>query len=165
MLILGLDLATTTGYAVKFNDGQFISGVVSFKPKRGDSPGMIFLRFGAWLQTIYEEMKKEDGENLSLLVAYEQPHHRGGRSTEVLVGLVAKTQEFCAANGFEHTAVHSATLKKFATGGGRSNKEQMVRTATEKFGKTPQDDNEADALWLMSWASEEVGEPLATLRV
>ena len=65
--ILALDLATNTGWA--HSDGA--SGVQSFKPRRGDSPGMRYLNLRAWLSRVQEVAPIE-------LIVYEQPHHRGG---------------------------------------------------------------------------------------
>jgi hypothetical protein len=58
-----------------------------------------------------------DGWRPSLIV-YEQTHNRGGAATEVAAGFTTRVQEFAARHGIEHAAVHSATLKKFATGRG-----------------------------------------------
>ena len=53
MRILALDLATRTGWAWGnvYKDGPFTphSGVEDFSVRRGESPGMRFLRFDAWL--------------------------------------------------------------------------------------------------------------------
>ena len=45
-MILALDLATHTGWAVASNDGKIISsGVQDFSKKRGEDNGLLFLRF------------------------------------------------------------------------------------------------------------------------
>ena len=43
------------------------------------------------------------------------------------------------------------TIKKHATGKGNASKDEMVASARAR-GHTPVDDNEADALALLSWA-------------
>ena len=50
--VLALDLATTTGWALRSADGQINSGTVSFRPSRYDGGGMRYLRFGAWLESM-----------------------------------------------------------------------------------------------------------------
>ena len=149
MNILALDCGTKTGYATNLLNGEG-SGVVDFKPKARESGGMRFLRFASWLSEMFDLVKPD-------LVCYEMPHNRGGSATEVLNGMVAIVQKECASRGIEYTTVHSATLKKFATGSGRAGKEDMIHRATEVFNKRILDDNEADALWLLEYAKEEFG--------
>jgi hypothetical protein len=147
--ILALDLATATGWAS--NCLNKISGVTRFDLKRGESPGMRFLRCRAWLADFYELV---DGK-IDVLV-YEQAHHRGGAATACCVGLVTVCQEFAASNGVELMPVHTATLKKFATGSGRANKQDMIAAAKAR-GWHPVDDNEADAQLLLDYALSEIG--------
>ena len=90
------------------------------------------------------------------VIAYEQAHHRGGAATAVCVGLVTEVQAFAAERNIELMPVHTATLKKFATGSGRANKIDMIQAAKKK-GWNPQDDNEADAQLLLDYAVLEIG--------
>ena len=48
--VLALDLGQKTGWAVRNADAAIASGTVEFKPGRFEGGGMVFLRFGAWLQ-------------------------------------------------------------------------------------------------------------------
>ena len=146
MNILSLDLATKTGWALK-EGKMIISGVQDFSKARGESPGMIFLKFRAWMKNF-----KRD----HLLVVIEQNHHRGGAATDLCAGLKAEAQAFAAEHGFEIMPVHSATLKKFATGSGRAEKGAMIQKAKD-LGFNPIDDNEADAIHLLRYAVQEVG--------
>jgi len=70
---------------------------------------------------------------------------------------VATVQAWCAEHGIEHAAVHSATIKKHATGKGNAGKQEMV-AAMQALGFRPEDDNEADALALLDWAIVQGGE-------
>jgi len=148
--ILALDLATKTGYACNCTGlGSIISGVQTFDVKRGESPGMRFLRCRGWLNEMNDLVKPD-------IISYEQAHHRGGAATACGVGLVTVVLEFAALHKIEVTSVHSATLKKWATGNGRASKDQMVAAAIRK-GHQPQDDNEADALLLLYYTIESLG--------
>jgi Holliday junction resolvasome RuvABC endonuclease subunit len=147
MKILALDSGTKTGWAT--NIPQTLSGTQDFALRRGESPGMRFLMFQSWLRKMIETTAPQ-------IVIYERAHHRGGSSTEVGVGLTTIIQTVCAELKIEHVAVHSATLKKHATGKGNSSKEAMMEVATGK-GWVYEDDNEADALWLLDYAIETYG--------
>ena len=154
MNILALDLGTRCGWARTTSAGVE-SGVQVFDVKRGESPGMRYLRFRHWLE---EMTAHSGGAPLVGLVVYEQTHNRGGAATEVAAGFAARVQEQCAAVAIDHAAVHSATLKKFWTGSGRGDKTAM-RTATERRGiaiNVCADDNEIDAVALLHYAMTEL---------
>jgi hypothetical protein len=148
MIILALDLATKTGWALKGKEKVW-SGVNDFSLKRGESHGLIFLRFRKWLTQFLFPGEK-------IFIVHEQNHHRGGAATDLCAGLKAEVQAFAAEHGFEIMPVHSATLKKFATGSGRADKGVMIQKAKE-LGFNPIDDNEADAIHLLRFAIKEVG--------
>lgn len=150
MNILALDIATKTGWAYRIN-GRILSGVQDFSLKRGDSPGMRFVRFAKWLE---EFASWED-----VCVVYEEPHHgKGGSAVQVLFGLLGHLTSFCAIHGFEHTAVKTKELKKYATGKGNAKKEDMIATANELLGAQGSDptksDDEADAICLLNYAEK-----------
>lgn len=146
ILILALDLATKTGWA--HSSGP--SGVQDFALKRGDSPGMRWLRLRAWL-----------GELLDLsvtdLIVYEQAHHRGGAPTHVAHALIGHVEAIAAERNIDVTSYHTATIKKHATGKGNSPKPMMVAAAREKWPDVQiVDDNHADALWLLDLVQTEL---------
>lgn len=147
MNILALDMATKTGWAT-FYDHNTKSGVQEFGLQRGESDGMRFLRFRAWLKT----MKEFCSGKLDLLV-YEQAHHRGGAATQLCVGLQTELLAFAAEIEAETMPVHTGTLKKWATGNGNAGKKEMI-AAAKKRGYLPIDDNEADACLLLEHAME-----------
>ena len=147
MNILGLDMATRTGWACNIHGRR--SGVIEFAVKRGESPGMRFLRCRSWLNEMLKLLERID------LIAYEQAHHRGGAATACCMGLVTEVLAFAAAHGIELMPVHSATLKKFATGNGRASKTDMIKAAKER-GWSPVDHNEADAALLLEYVLSEL---------
>ena len=145
MKLLALDLGTQTGWALHAGAG-LESGVQAFDLKRGESPGMRYLRFRRWLEEV--------GTGVELII-YEAAHHRGGAATEVAAGFATRVQEFCARHGVEHAAVHSATLKKWTTGKGNADKAGMLEAVSRRW-KPVTDDNEADAVALLQYALREI---------
>lgn len=153
--ILALDLATSTGWAMRAADGTITSGVETFRLGRGDSPGIRFMRFRAWL---WERLAGFHG--VYGVVAYERPHHRGGHATALAVGLATVVQEQAAADRHETLTVHTGTLKKWATGRGNAGKDAMVAAARLRYGRDVTSHDEADALHVLAWSCAEIGEPL-----
>jgi hypothetical protein len=154
--ILALDLGTTCGWALR--EGNHIeSGVQTFDVKRGESPGMRYLRFNRWL----DEMMFPPGEprlqRIDVLV-FEQAHHRGGAATEVAAGFSTRVMECAARLEIEHFAIHTATLKKFTTGKGNAKKAEMLAAVCRRW-KAVTDDNEADAIALLYYAIAEIAPP------
>ena len=161
MNLLALDLGTRTGWAL---DAPAVkareSGVQVFDVKRGESPGMRYVRFNRWLDEVAR--RGPYGHPVDLIV-YEQTHHRGGAATEVAAGFSTRVQEFCASMSIEHAPVHSATLKKFTTGKGNADKDAMKSGAKERGWLNRlfyiPDDNEVDAICLLHYALAEIVTP------
>ena len=146
--ILALDLATKTGWATNLPCRE--GGVVNFDSKRGDSPGVRFLRFSHWLKEIIGWAKPN-------LVVYEQAHHRGGAATELAVGYSTHMQSVLTELDIEYASCHTGTLKKYATGKGNASKDEMVAACRKRYCVEPRDDNHADALHLLAWGEENYG--------
>ena len=149
MNILALDLATKTGWAALHDCNVKNSGVEIFDLKRGESPGMRFLRFRAWLKTMNSLLMPIH------CIYYEQAHHKGGAATQCAYGFITDVLAFAAQHDIQTSAVHTGTLKKFATGKGNAGKGAMIEAA-RKAGFTPADDNEADAIWLREFAIDDL---------
>lgn len=124
MTILALDLGSTTGFAVGWENGASPAhGTWDIRPRRGESPGMRYIHLQRHLEQV-----RQAYPDLSLVV-FEQAHHRGGAATATGVGSAAIVEAWCAQAGIEHTSVHSATLKKHATGKGNATKDDMRKHA------------------------------------
>ena len=148
MVILALDQATATGYAVIGEGGEILtSGTVHLadKNRTGESRGMRYVRFRKFLCDMVEQYGVD-------LFVHEQTLLRGGAATEIANGLKGVILMVAAERGIEVSCVHTSELKKFATGSGRADKEQMVCAAKRLTNRVPCDDNEADALLIGLWA-------------
>lgn len=152
MNILTIDPGTKLGWALQLDWGMLLSGVQRFELSRDESPGMRWLRFRAWLREMLAKSERID------VIYHERPHHRGGAATAVLEGFVSQLQAFAAERRIEIRAVHSGTLKKSATGSGVASKPEMIAAAKTAYpGHEVADDNQADALMLLSLAKKELG--------
>ena len=148
MAILALDLGTKTGWAVQ-SIGKAVSGVQDFSPRRFDGGGMRFLRFQRWLAEIHENVGGITE------IYFEEVRFNRGASGHVYDGLQAILKAWCEEKTIPYQGVPVQTIKKHATGKGNANKEAMV-AAIEATGRQVQDHNEADALWLLSYAVNEL---------
>ena len=147
MRILALDPGSSCGFACGPEDGIDVSGVWLLAPARGESPGVRYLKLRAHLAAIRERFP-----DLALVV-YEMAHHRGGAATEYAAGIATHVQSWCAEHGIEHAPAHSARVKKFATGRGNAEKQDMRRAARGRFVLRTDSDDEIDACWIYAWAT------------
>lgn len=155
--ILALDLGTKTGWALWRKGSIVYSGVQNFKVGRFDGGGMRFLKFGRWL----DQVVGEDHEGLTVFYEEVRNHGPGGTdAAHAYGGFWATLTAWCELRNTPYSGVPVGTIKKFATGKGNANKEQMIQAAVDR-GFTPDDDNEADAIALLHWAMLEYKPPQA----
>ena len=149
--ILALDLGTTTGWALRFGDGGTTSGTMTFKPGRFEGGGMRYLRFTDWLVQIAMH-----AHGLRRVVFEEVRRHAGTDASHVYGGFLATLTSWCEEHEVPYEGVPVGTIKRYATGKGSANKAAMIE-AIRARGYLPADDNEADAIALLLWATEPTG--------
>ncbi len=170
--VVALDLGSKkTGWALRRPDRALEHGVREFKLARGETEGMLYRRFRVWLHGL---LVKCDAPGPKPVLAFEAPHQRGGAATALALGLRSHVLELAEQHGLEVAIVHTATLKKHATGCGKAGagkiKDQAERRAAGKaamkraaakrwrLAREPESDDEADALCVLSWVLEQIGE-------
>ena len=147
MNVLALDLGTSTGWAMRSLDGHVISGVESFKPGRFEGGGMRYLRFKRWLTDL-----KGTTEGLGAVYFEEVRRHAGVDAAHVYGGFLATLTAWCEHHAIPYQGVPVGTIKRHATGKGNASKADVI-AAMRALGHEPSDDNEADALALLSFAT------------
>jgi Holliday junction resolvasome RuvABC endonuclease subunit len=145
--ILALDLGTTTGWALRTPDGAITSGTQSFRPQRFEGGGMRFLRFKRWLTEL-----KAHADGIDSLHFEEVRRHVSTDAAHAYGGFLATLTSWCEHHQIPYQGVPVGTIKKHATGKGNASKDDMI-TAMRRLGHVPTDDNEADALAILYWAS------------
>ena len=158
LVILALDLGTTTGWALRSANGPVAHGFVSFKSQRFEGGGMRYLRFGRWLADMLALSGSQTGSQTNLTgigaVYFEEVRrHHGVDAAHVYGGLLATLTAWCEHHQIPYQGVPVGTIKRHATGKGNAGKNEMI-TCVQLRGHTPCDDNEADALALLHWAIE-----------
>lgn len=149
--ILALDLGTTTGWALRGQNGGITSGTMTFRPSRFEGGGMRFLRFRGWLA----EVATLSG-GVARIVLEEVRAHAGTDAAHLYGGFLAHLSAWCEERSIAYQGVPVATIKRFATGKGNADKAKMV-AAIQARGFAPADDNEADAIALLLWATDPTG--------
>ena len=149
--MLAVDLGTTTGWALQSRDGGITSGTITFKPTRFEGGGMRFLRFRGWLA----EVAGLSG-GVARIVFEEVRAHAGTDAAHVYGGFLGTLTAWCEEHEVPYEGVPVGTIKRFATGKGNADKAAMI-AAMRARGFAPADDNEADAIALLLWATEPTG--------
>ena len=151
LAMLALDLGTITGFALRGADGAITSGTAEFRLDRWQSGGMRFLRFKHWLTEIKHQAGGVD------LVVYEQVRrHAGVDAAHAYGGWLAILTAWCDHHGIAYQGVPVGTIKRHVTGKGNADKAAVI-AAIRARGFNPADDNEADALAILLWATETHG--------
>lgn len=145
-LILGIDQASSAGWAICNRSGEIQSYGVQVTT---GIPGMKLWRFLTWLDTLVESRQP-------ILIVHEQPHFRGFSSSFLGCGFASIIHLVAAKHNIEVAAVHTQELKKWATGSGGAQKEDMVRAAEKIIGRNlsvKQDNDKADAIHIARWGA------------
>ena len=149
--VIALDLGTITGFALRAADSAIVSGTVSFRPSRYDGGGIRYLRFRAWLDGI-----ADDTRGIAAVHFEEVRRHLSTDAAHVHGGLLAMLTAWCEERSIAYQGVPVGTIKRFIAGKGNADKAAVI-AAIRSRGFNPADDNEADALAILLWATETQG--------
>ena len=151
MKTLALDPATHCGWAHSCG----ASGTWDLSTRRDESGGMKLIRLRAKLNEI---ATAEPGLGL---VVFEAARHAAPKMQGALVHqarLQGVIELWCIDAGIEYRAYSPSEIKKHATGKGNAGKPAVLAAARAKWpDRRIEDDNEADALWLLDLALAEYG--------
>lgn len=145
---LALDLGTRTGWAARAGL-QTTSGTIDFKNGRFEGGGMRYLRFRRWLDVMHALTCVDE------LHFEEVRRHLGTDAAHVYGGFLATLTAFCEEHRIPYQAHPVGSIKRHATGRHGGKKEGVLAAVRERYPQVT-DDNESDALALLSLA---LGEP------
>ena len=149
--VLALDLGTTTGWAMGLTDGTVVSGTMAFRPGRYEGGGMRYLRFRSWL----DEMLRQ-APDLGAVYFEEVRRHAGTDAAHIYGGFLAHLSAWCEQRRMPYQGVPVGAIKRHVTGKGNADKQAVIAAVTAR-GFTVADDNEADAIAILLWATETAG--------
>lgn len=140
---IGIDPGTRCGWAVLDSDGaRLASGTWDCSVRRGEGAGFRYVRFERCFRELLATYP------LATLAYEEVRRHMGVDAAHVYGAIRGHLQRVCEESGVAYCPIPVGTVKKLATGKGNADKDAMVVAARARWGHEPEDDNEADALWI-----------------
>ncbi|HNF94342.1 MAG TPA: hypothetical protein PLQ75_06805 [Anaerolineales bacterium] len=162
--IIAIDPGNVTGvaYGLLGSEPKYLTWDFTPKPKtkkRDADPK--HLRYGK----LWKEIKglrvhwlEHLGELKSIHIICEDAKGfmKGKSAVEVSQKYRGVVEGFCAYHNIPYTAIQPADLKRFATGKGVAEKQEMIAVARARYGYNGNEDNEADALIMWHFLSEQL---------
>jgi hypothetical protein len=143
MKIIALDLGSNMALAHNGMDVPIVDSK-EFKGPRSYRAGQIL----GWLDVRFIQIRAVCPIGL---VVYERPFARGMDATRCGWGIAGIIEALAWKQGWAVTDTDPQTIKKFATGHARAEKEQMIEAA-RRMGYTGHNEHEADCFCLLKYA-------------
>ena len=166
MISIGLDLSLThTGYVVINDKGKVLRrGVIKSKPC-GDRPMdeiKRILKIRKDIFDIIEDFLSNEKEK-TIICIEGLAFMAQGTSLTQLAGLSYMTRANLDMYSRPFIIVAPTTLKKFITGSGKGDKDQIMMAVYKNYGFEASDNNEADAFSLSVCGMAVMGKPINKL--
>jgi Holliday junction resolvasome RuvABC endonuclease subunit len=101
---------------------------------------MVFVRLERYLEELAPRQ-----------VAFELVRgHTGTNAAQLYGAWVATVTRWCEARSIPYRGIHTGSVKRHATGNGNAKKEAMMKNARAKLGYEGTNEDEVDALWVLS---------------
>lgn len=142
-MILSIDLGNEYGYAIK-KYSTIESGWGRLTNGSKNHTGKKFELFRLWLEEF-------DAIDLTEIWYEDVKRHNGLHAARAYCGYVAVLNMYAYKRGILCSGVGVGQIKKFWTGNGRADKQQMVDEARSRGFEDVDNDNWADALALLHY--------------
>lgn len=151
-MILALDIATTTGWAVRLPGGVIRSGSVNLRKNTARDIRMVAREMYFLLNVLARFYGEPD------IIAFEDvKRHVAWKAAKRYWSLLTMVEYWTIEEArfvpMMPLAIHA--IKIHATGRGNASKDEMMQAARAK-GWQFKDDNEADALFILDLAAQEI---------
>lgn len=137
--LLAIDPATACGWAMSPQE----YGCWSLDKKKGESDGAKWLKLEVNIKNLIKNRNVR-------IVGFELPVVGMMGATIHHAKLNAIIERTCAELEVEYKTFSPSEIKLFATGRGNAKKPEMIEAARVHFGYEGDNDNEADALWILA---------------
>ena len=149
--ILALDLGTKLGWATVDRNGVVRSGSVSVMPRARELPAQRWIRFRNELTSLWNHTGDFDAVYFEEVMAHGSKENPNTIAAHIYGGFLAHLETWCAGRNLTPIGLGVGQVKKAFTGNGRAKKADMIAAAEAK-GFRVVDDNQADALAILSLA-------------
>lgn len=149
--ILALDLGTKLGWATVDRNGTVRSGSVSCQPRTREAAGQRWVRFRSHLNELAVHIGEFDAAYFEDVKAHGRRDQPNVIAAHVYGAFLGHLEHWCALRNLPMHGLGVGEVKKAWTGKGNAAKVDMIAAAEAK-GFRPKDDNEADALAILSLA-------------
>lgn len=156
--IIAIDPGNVTGVAYGSLGEQPLYTTWDFTPKpktKKRDAEQKHIRYGRLLHNLVE-LKFHAGDKIHIICEDAQGFMKGKSAVEVSNKFRGVVEAFASYHKIPYTAIQPADLKRFATGKGVAEKTEMIEVARQRYGYTGNDDNEADALIMWHFLSEQL---------
>ncbi len=131
-MILGIDIGTTTGYALV--DKQGVCKASGSKKFKSSDLGKRFLEAREFFAALLNITNLPPEEQV-LIVYYERVRRfMSSQAALVYCGILAQLMTCCVERGITLEEFSPTEIKKFAVGKGKASKEEMIIAAEERTG-------------------------------
>jgi Holliday junction resolvasome RuvABC endonuclease subunit len=147
--ILGIDPALTCGWALRWPDGRFESGIWKLKGDRFEGGGLPLVRLRAKLRELLA-LQPVERVVIERTPGAAVARHAAFWSHAILGSVMATCEELSVPYG----AINSASVKAFAVGKANAKKDLVTAAAARKWpGHVFQTADESDARWIAEAAA------------
>jgi len=140
---MAFDIGTKMGLAWTDDEHpeSYLFGYLDYTGKQYKNRGVRYLAFRMFL---------DDWQPVPETIYYERVRrHNGTDAAHVYGGFMAVLEMYCVLKQIPLVGLEVASIKQHATGKGNADKEAMLEAARNEFGYDGDNDNEADALWIL----------------
>ncbi len=146
-MILAIDPGNNLGYCIGKSNGNIISSGVYFlkKPSEKNNSKRL-LNLLEWLHEINKQYKIE---YICIEAARNMRNYTGMLSVAEICAVI---KLFSAMNNIECKEYSAKSIKKYITGSGNANKQDMIDSIKQKYNLKIINDNEADAIGIFKFS-------------
>lgn len=151
--IIAFDLAKRTGWC-HVGDGTMVSSYFDMREVKKEGWAQQLVWATSAIQSVLNRYNAALGHGLAVVV--ERPHG-GFKNQDAARVLLSLLQILKEESPVKLNEVNPSTLKKWATGNGRAEKKDMIRSVYQRTMLEIKDHNEADAILLALYGREVLG--------
>jgi len=127
LTVVGLDLGNRSAWALVHSGGEVRTTGWFDTDRKGEGGGMKYWRFAKFVDELLDNLRPD-------VVAYEEVSGSPrGASNSVALRQMGILEAALARKGIPYASINPMTLKKWATGSGKSKKKDMIAALRSRY--------------------------------